>query len=203
MKRRDFLRSLLQSCCGCHACRSSLRGPHAEDEDHAGSCLLAAQSPTASLNQSDVGGHDRNRCRRYGHRRGRREGHVVPVRGQAHWSRSPNTSSRLWQDMNRAFFYPQVREKTDAIGALDMALWDIKGKVQGLPVHQLLDGMVRNYCECYNTAGVIPGVYARHGHQGSRQAHDGRRLSRLPVRRHGSARQYDLQYPRAHYPPAR
>ena len=28
----------------------------------------------------------------------------------------------------------------------------------GLPVHALLGGMVRNYCECYNTAGAIPGV---------------------------------------------
>src|SRR6202158_2278326 len=72
--------------------------------------------------------------------------------------RDPHYIERLWQDMNRAFFYPAGRERTDAIGALDLALWDIKGKVQGEPVHQLLGGMVRNYCECYNTAGVIPGV---------------------------------------------
>src|ERR1700677_1513663 len=71
--------------------------------------------------------------------------------------RDPQYIERLWQDMNRAFFYPAGRERTDAIGALDLALWDIKGKVQGLPVHQLLGGMVRNYCECYNTAGLIPG----------------------------------------------
>src|ERR1700753_4068714 len=72
--------------------------------------------------------------------------------------RDPQFIERLWQDMNRAFFYPAGREKTDAIGALDLALWDIKGKVQGLPVHQLLGGAVRNHCECYNTAGIIPGV---------------------------------------------
>src|ERR1039458_5799678 len=72
--------------------------------------------------------------------------------------RDPQNIERLWQDMNRAFFYPAGRERTDAIGALDMALWDIKGKVQNLPVHQLLGGMVRNYCECYNTAGIIPGI---------------------------------------------
>src|SRR6201986_447799 len=72
--------------------------------------------------------------------------------------RDPQYIERLWQDMNRAFFYPSGRERTDAIGALDLALWDIKGKVQGQPVHQLLGGMVRNYCECYNPAGVIPGV---------------------------------------------
>jgi len=72
--------------------------------------------------------------------------------------RDPQYIERLWQDMNRSFFYPAGRERTDAIGALDMALWDIKGKVQNLPVHQLLGGMVRNYCECYNTAGIIPGI---------------------------------------------
>jgi galactonate dehydratase len=70
----------------------------------------------------------------------------------------PQFIERLWQDMNRAFFYPAGRERTDAIGALDLALWDIKGKVQGLPVHQLLGGMSRTFCECYNTAGIIPGL---------------------------------------------
>jgi galactonate dehydratase len=72
--------------------------------------------------------------------------------------RDPQYIERLWQDMNRAFFYPAGRERTDAIGALDLALWDIKGKVQGQPVHQLLGGMVRDHVECYNTAGIIPGV---------------------------------------------
>ena len=72
--------------------------------------------------------------------------------------RDPHYIERLWQDMNRAFFYPPGREKTDAIGALDLALWDIRGKALGLPVHALLGGMVRNYCECYNTAGIIPGI---------------------------------------------
>lgn len=72
--------------------------------------------------------------------------------------RDPQYIERLWQDMSRAFFYPAGREKEDALGALDLALWDIKGKVQNLPVHALLGGMVRNYCECYNTAGLIPGI---------------------------------------------
>src|SRR5438270_9550050 len=72
--------------------------------------------------------------------------------------RDPHSTERLWQDMTRAFFYPPGREKVDAVGALDLALWDIRGKAQNLPVHALLGGMVRNYCECYNTAGTIPGI---------------------------------------------
>ncbi len=73
--------------------------------------------------------------------------------------KDPQHIEQLWQDMSRSFFYPAGREKEDAIGALDLALWDIKGKVLNVPVHELLGGMVRNYCECYNTAGVIPGMH--------------------------------------------
>src|SRR6476659_4432958 len=70
----------------------------------------------------------------------------------------PFRTERLWQDMYRAFFYPPGREKIHALGAIDLALWDIRGKALGLPVHAVLGGMVRNFCECYNTAGNIPGV---------------------------------------------
>ena len=60
--------------------------------------------------------------------------------------------------MNRSSSIPPDARRPTRIGALDLALWDIKGKALGLPVHELLGGMVRNYCECYNTAGIIPGV---------------------------------------------
>jgi len=72
--------------------------------------------------------------------------------------KDPHFIEQLWQDMYRSYFYPAGREKMHALGALDLALWDIKGKVQQLPVHALLGGMVRNYCECYNTAGTVPGI---------------------------------------------
>src|SRR5689334_13092976 len=44
----------------------------------------------------------------------------------------PHFIERLWQDMSRSFFYPPGREKVHALGALDLALWDIKGKALGL-----------------------------------------------------------------------
>ena len=53
-----------------------------------------------------------------------------------------------------AWFYPPGREKVHALGALDMALWDIKGKALKLPVHELLGGAVREHCECYATGGA-------------------------------------------------
>src|SRR5260370_28528935 len=66
----------------------------------------------------------------------------------------PHYIERLWQDMYRAFFYPPGREKIHALGALDLALWDIKGKALGLPVHAALSGLTRNHCECYPTSGL-------------------------------------------------
>ena len=50
------------------------------------------------------------------------------------------------------------REKQDALGALDLALWDLRGKVLKVPVHEILGGTTRNYCECYNTGGIVPGI---------------------------------------------
>ncbi len=68
--------------------------------------------------------------------------------------KNPFKIEALWQEMYIAFFYPPGREKIHALGALDLALWDIKGKALGLPVHDLLGGTVRNHCECYATGGV-------------------------------------------------
>ena len=48
-------------------------------------------------------------------------------------------------------FYPPGREKIHAQGAIDMALWDIKGKALQLPVYDLLHGTTRNHVECYAT----------------------------------------------------
>ena len=58
----------------------------------------------------------------------------------------------LWQLMYRAYFYPPAREKLHAQGAIDLALWDIRGKALGVPVHQLLGGLTREHVPCYSTA---------------------------------------------------
>ncbi len=65
--------------------------------------------------------------------------------------KNPLQIERLWQVMYRGHFYPPGREKVHALGALDMALWDIKGKALDVPVHQLLGGKARNHVECYTT----------------------------------------------------
>jgi galactonate dehydratase len=68
----------------------------------------------------------------------------------------PTRIEHLWQLMFRGLFYPAGREKTHSIGALDLALWDLKGKALGVPVHQLLGGLSRDYIECYCTGFPNP-----------------------------------------------
>ncbi len=63
----------------------------------------------------------------------------------------PSRIDRLWQIMFRGYFYPAGREKLDALGAIDLALWDIKGKALGVPIYELLGGAARNFVECYST----------------------------------------------------
>src|SRR5262249_13856738 len=70
--------------------------------------------------------------------------------------KDPFKVEAIWQEAYIAWFYPPGREKAHALGALDLALWDIKGKALGLPVHEVLGGAARDYCECYVTSGVNP-----------------------------------------------
>ncbi|MCC6394216.1 MAG: mandelate racemase/muconate lactonizing enzyme family protein [Bryobacterales bacterium] len=70
----------------------------------------------------------------------------------------PFRTDRLWQMMYRSYFYPAGREKVHALGALDMALWDLKGKTLGVPVYQLLGGQTRDYVECYSTGYPAKGT---------------------------------------------
>ena len=63
----------------------------------------------------------------------------------------PSRIEHLWQMMFRGYFYPPGREKLHSLGALDLALWDIKGKALGVPVYELLGGLSRDHLECYST----------------------------------------------------
>ena len=64
----------------------------------------------------------------------------------------PTRIEHLWQLMFRGYFYPPGRELIHALGAIDLALWDIKGKALGVPVHDLLGGTARDHIECYATS---------------------------------------------------
>jgi L-alanine-DL-glutamate epimerase-like enolase superfamily enzyme len=81
--------------------------------------------------------------------------------------KDPFRSAAIWQEMFIAWFYPPGREKTHALGAMDLALWDLKGKALGVPVHDILGGTTRNFCECYATSGA-PGPAGQRGSLGDR-----------------------------------
>jgi galactonate dehydratase len=53
----------------------------------------------------------------------------------------------------RGGFFPAQRILTAAISAIDIALWDIKGKALGVPVYELLGGLARDKVATYNHNG--------------------------------------------------
>lgn len=65
--------------------------------------------------------------------------------------KDPRRIQDLWQLLYRGWFYPAGREKLHSLGALDLALWDLKGKALGAPVYELLGGLARDFVSCYST----------------------------------------------------
>ena len=61
----------------------------------------------------------------------------------------PFRTEHIWQLLFRGGFFPAQRILTSAISAIDIALWDIKGKALGVPVYDLLGGRVRDKVVCY------------------------------------------------------
>ena len=61
----------------------------------------------------------------------------------------PGRIEHIWQFLFRGGFFPAQRILTSAIAAIDIALWDIKGKALGVPIYELLGGKVRDKVVCY------------------------------------------------------
>lgn len=66
--------------------------------------------------------------------------------------RSAAEIESIWQQVNREVYFRGGPVYMSALGALEMALWDIKGKALGVPVYELLGGKVRNAIPCYANA---------------------------------------------------
>lgn len=67
--------------------------------------------------------------------------------------RDPRHIEDLWSVMYRGGFYRGGPVLMSAIAGIDQALWDIKGKDLGQPVHTLLGGPVRECIRCYSWIG--------------------------------------------------
>ncbi len=74
--------------------------------------------------------------------------HVVPCL----IGRDPARIEDMWQFLYRGAYWRRGPVTMSAIAAVDMALWDIKGKVAGLPLYQLLGGACREGCMVYGHA---------------------------------------------------
>ena len=62
----------------------------------------------------------------------------------------PTRVEHLWQMMWRQhFWHGSGVSRSTAIAAIDLALWDIVGKIHGVPCHKLWGGPVRDYIRLY------------------------------------------------------
>jgi|TARA_B110000211_G_scaffold234966_1_gene307873 mannonate dehydratase len=73
------------------------------------------------------------------------EEHVIPCL----IGRDPSNIEDIWQYLYKGVYWRKGPINMAAIAAIDMALWDIKGKVAGLPVYQLLGGKSRKGVTLY------------------------------------------------------
>src|SRR5688500_8825588 len=63
--------------------------------------------------------------------------------------KDPRAVVHHWQAIYRHAFYRGGPILTSALSGIDMALWDIKGKLLGVPVHELLGGPTRTRVRVY------------------------------------------------------
>ena len=73
--------------------------------------------------------------------------------GQQLIGKDPARINDHWQTMYRGGFYRGGAVFMSAIAGIDQALWDIKGKALGVPVYQLLGGLVRDRMKTYCWVG--------------------------------------------------
>jgi galactonate dehydratase len=72
--------------------------------------------------------------------------------------KDPRRPAHHWQAMYRHAFYRGGIILTSALSAVDIAMWDIKGKALGVPIYELLGGPTRDRIRVYGQAGDPEGA---------------------------------------------
>ena len=83
---------------------------------------------------------------------------LVAILAQSVIGRNAMNTELIWDHMYMDAFYSPGHEKLDALGGIDMALWDIKAKMLSVPLYMLFGGKVREHVELYATGGLPAGV---------------------------------------------
>jgi mannonate dehydratase len=122
--------------------------------------------------------------------------HVVPVL----IGRDPARIGDTWQLLYKGAYWRRGPVTMSAIAAVDTALWDIKGKVAGLPVYQLLGGRSREAVTVYGHANAetVDGVLGEVAHYVDR----GYRAVRVQTGVPGLSGVYGVSRDPRHYEPA-
>lgn len=87
------------------------------------------------------------------------EGRAATVQAAVHelaelvTGQDPLRIEEHWQVLRRGGFYRGGPVLSSALAGYDHALWDIAGKVHGVPVHELLGGPVRDRARVYSWVG--------------------------------------------------
>ena len=124
------------------------------------------------------------------------EEHVVPCL----IGRDAHRIEDTWQYLYKGAYWRRGPVTMTAIAAVDMALWDIKGKIAGLPVYQLLGGAARDSClvYCHANGTTISDTIET----AIRHRDEGYRAIRLQCGVPGLAATYGVAKPGQRYEPA-
>jgi mannonate dehydratase len=122
--------------------------------------------------------------------------HVIPCL----IGRDAHRIEDVWQYLYKGAYWRRGPVTMAAIAAVDTALWDIKGKLAGMPVYQLLGGAVRDACMVYahaNGTTIDDTIAVAKAEQAK-----GYKAIRLQCGVPGLASTYGVAKPGARYEPA-
>ena len=99
---------------------------------------------------------------------GRAKTCATAVEELAPWliGRDPRNVVHHWQAMYRHAFYRGGPILTSVLSGIEQALWDIKGKLLGVPVYELLGGPTRDRVRVYAHVGMNPALLRQRKNMG-------------------------------------